>query len=133
MLTRDITYTDYDGMERTETVYFFLSESELAEEELRTPGGYRRLLERIVAEKDRQKLADMFKYILLKAYGEKSDDGRYFVKKRNGQALSELFEASPMFNVMYIEFLSDDGKSFAQFVNDILPESTKKGIPAPQK
>ena len=52
MLKKTITYTDYNGVERTEDFYFNLSKAEIAEMELEIPGGMTTLIERITKTKD---------------------------------------------------------------------------------
>ena len=46
------TYTDYDGVERTEDFLFNLSEAEIVEMEYGVTGGMKRMLEQIVAAKE---------------------------------------------------------------------------------
>ena len=89
MLKKTITYTDYNGVERTEDFYFNLSKAEIAEMELEIPGGMTALIERITKTKDTPSLVKMFKDLILRAYGEKSDDGRRFIKSKE---LKESFE-----------------------------------------
>ena len=48
MLKKTITYTDYNGMERTEDFYFNLSKAELMEMEMSTTGGMEAYVEKIV-------------------------------------------------------------------------------------
>ncbi len=51
MVKKTITYTDYDGTERTEDFYFNLSEAEITEMQLSVEGGMRGYIEKIVAAK----------------------------------------------------------------------------------
>ena len=82
MLKKTITYTDYDDVERTETFYFNISESELTEMQLSTEGGLAERLQKMVDAQDVPSVTKVFKDIILKAYGEKSADGKYFRKSR---------------------------------------------------
>ena len=52
MFKKTVTYTDYDGVERTESFYFNLSEAEIVEMELGTEGGWRERMQRIIDSKD---------------------------------------------------------------------------------
>ena len=80
MITETIKYFDYNGNERTEQCCFNLSKAECMEMELGTEGGMQQLVEKIVNEKDNKRLVEIFKQIILKSYGEKSPDGKYFRK-----------------------------------------------------
>ena len=81
MYKETVTYTDYNGVERTEDVYFNLNKAEVMEMELSTTGGLAEMIMRVVNAKDHPTIVKIFKDILLKAYGEKSADGRQFLKE----------------------------------------------------
>ena len=117
MLKETRTYTDYDGVERTEDFYFALSKAELAEMELSTDGGMQSMIERIINSKDNKKIVEIFKEILLKSYGEKSDDGKRFVKSPE---LSKAFSETPVYSDMFMELATDEAKASA-FIDGILP------------
>lgn len=121
MLKKTITYEDYDGNTRTEDLYFYLSKSELMDMELTTPGGFANKLERVTKAQDGAEIMKIFKEIILKSYGEKSEDGRAFIKKRNGVNLSEAFEQTEAYNQLYTELLTNPDKASA-FVNGIMPK-----------
>ena len=121
MLKKTVTYEDFDGNVRTEDLYFFISKSELAEMEITTPGGFTKKLESITKAQDGAEIMKIFKYIILKAYGEKSDDGRSFIKKKNGVNLSEAFEQTEAYDTLFTELLMDPDKA-AAFINGIMPK-----------
>ena len=129
MLKKTVTYEDYDGNTRTEDLYFFLSKSELMQLELSEPGGLSKKLERITKTNDGKEIIDVFKDIIRMSYGEKSEDGRVFIKKRNGMPIFEEFEQTPAYDALFTELLLDPDKASA-FINGILPkdimELTKK-------
>lgn len=125
MLTKKITYTDYFGEERTETFYFNLTKAELVDMNYSISGGYSEMLQRIVDEKNTVQIAKIFKELILKAYGERSDDGRHFYKiDENGHSLANKFAQTEAFSVLYMELLSDE-KVGAQFFRDILPSDIR--------
>ena len=80
MLKKTIKYTDYNGVERTEDFWFNLSKAEIMEMELSTTGGLAELIQKIVKEQDAPAIIKIFKDLVLKAYGEKSPDGKRFIK-----------------------------------------------------
>lgn len=122
MLKKTIPYTDYNGNDRTEDFYFNLSETEITEMELSIEGGFTDYIQRIVKAKDAPSLIKNFKEIVLKAYGEKSQDGRRFVKSPE---LSEAFSQTEAFNKLFMELVMDDGAG-ADFINGIIPDSLRE-------
>lgn len=127
MLKKTMTYTDYDGNERTEDFYFDLNQAEIMEMELGTAGGMQNFIQRIIDAKDVPELASLFKQIILKAYGKKSDDGRRFIKK---DEFIEDFVSTPAYSMLYMELCTDSDKA-AAFMNAIIPKvDEKKETPA---
>lgn len=122
MIKKTIKYVDYNGVERNEDFYFNLSKAELAEMELSVEGGMAKLLEEIGNSKDNKRIVEAFKQIILKSYGEKSADGKRFMK--NGD-LSEAFMQSEAYSELFMELLTDE-KLAADFVKGILPANIEK-------
>lgn len=121
MLKQTIKYTDYNGAEREEDFYFNLSRAELIDLEYKTPGGLKELLERIIKEKDTVKIYQMFRNIVELSYGEKSDDGKHFVKSPE---ISKAFTETEAFSELMMKFIKDADFA-AKFVNGIVPASSK--------
>lgn len=117
MLKKTITYTDYNDVERTEDFYFNISKAELAEMEMGTTGGFSEMIERVIAAQDVPSLVKIFKEIILKAYGEKSLDGKRFIKS---EELSTAFSQTEAYSNLYME-LATDADAATKFVNGILP------------
>ena len=118
MLKKLINYTDYDGRERSENFYFYLNKAELMEMELGVDGGMQQMIQLIIDKQDIPKIMDAFKRIILKAYGEKSPDGRRFVKSKE---LSEAFSQTEAYSNLYMELVTD-ANAAATFINSIVPE-----------
>ena len=121
MLKKTVKYEDFDGNTREETLYFFITKTELTEMELKTPGGFAKKLERISTSANGAEIMDVFKEIILTAYGEKSEDGRSFIKKRNGVRLADEFEQTMAFDALFTELITNPDKASA-FVNGIMPK-----------
>jgi len=118
MLKKTITYTDYDGVERTEDYYFNLSKAELIEMELTASNdGMEAMIKQIVAAKDRPALFKTFKKILLTSVGVKSPDGKRFIKN---DEIRDGFEQTEAYSELLVELISDDTKA-ANFINAIMP------------
>lgn len=122
MLKKTITYTDYNGMERTEDFYFNLNQAEVAEMELSTTGGMADMIRKIVAAQDIPAIIKVFKEILLKSYGEKSDDGRRFIKSKQ---ISTDFSQTEAFSQLYMELATNPDMA-ADFINGVLPKNLEK-------
>lgn len=117
MLKKTITYTDYDGNQRTEDFLFNLSKSEVLEMEMGINGGMTKLIQRLVAEQDMERITKTFKDIILKAYGEKSLDGKYFEKS---EEKSRRFSQTGAYDELFLELLDPDKCTL--FINGILPQ-----------
>lgn len=126
MLKKIITYTDYNGVERTEPFYFNLSKAELMEMELGVTGGMTEMLDKIIAAKDAPSLMKTFKEMIMKAYGVKSDDGKRLIKS---EELSIAFTQTEAYSVLFMELITDD-KAAADFVNGIIPNEIQTEVAA---
>lgn len=122
-----VTYTDYNGMERKETFYFNMNEAELIEMQYGTAGGLDQTIKKIIEAQDQGALIAIFKKLLLDSYGVKSDDGRRFIKKQDGRRLSDEFEQTPAYPILYMKLASDD-EAAAKFINEIVPANVAKEI-----
>lgn len=118
MLKKTITYTDYNGITRTEDCYFNLNKAEIAEMELSTPGGFAEMINKITASMDGKMIMKVFKELILKSYGEKSADGKRFVKS---EELSEAFSQTEAYNELFMELITDSDAA-AKFFNGIVPQ-----------
>lgn len=117
MLKKRIKYTDYDGEVREEDFYFNLNKAEIIEMELSTVGGLKQMIEKITDSKDMPQLIALFKELIIKSYGEKSPDGKRFVKSRE---LSDAFMQTEAYSELFMELATND-ESAAEFVNGIIP------------
>lgn len=118
MLKKTITYTDYDGLERTEEFRFNLTKAELMDMELTTVGTFSKLMQKIIDEKDMVRLAKYFKELILKSYGVKSDDGKRFIKSPE---LSEAFSQTEAYSELYMELLGNSEYA-VKFIQEVMPK-----------
>lgn len=124
MLTKSITYTDYNGVEHTEDFFFNLSKTELAELEMSVNGGFTTLLTQMINEDDNAKLMDYFKRLILMSYGKKSIDGKRFMKKNpDGTRLADEFYETPAYDELFMELVNGGAKTVSDFVLGIVPAS----------
>jgi len=118
MLKKTIKYTDFDGLERTEDFYFNLSKAEVLEMEMGVTGGMVKMLNKIVAEQDSAKLVERFKDLVLRSYGEKSPDGKRFIKSKE---LADAFSQTEAYSELFME-LATNTEAATSFVNGIVPQ-----------
>lgn len=124
MLKETVTYIDYNDNERTDELYFNLTDAEIMELELSTPGGLAGMINRVIAAQDQPTIIKIFKDFILKAYGVKSPDGKQFIK--NDKVRAE-FEQSEAYSIMFMR-LATDAKYAADFVNGLVSAEKRQAI-----
>lgn len=134
MKAKQITYIDFNGVERTETHYFNISKRELVKMQAGTDGGLYALMQRAVDAQNETMLAKVYEDLIDMSYGIKTSDGRGF--KKSPEILAE-FKATGAYEELFLEML--DAEKFAAFINEILPAevakeaaamAAKNGLPA---
>ena len=128
MLKKTIKYTDYNGLEREEDFYFNLTKAEIMEMEMSIVGGFTEMIKKIIDAKDAPAIIKIFKELVLKAYGEKSADGKRFIKSKE---IAESFSQTEAYSNLFME-LATDSDAAAAFVNGIIPQNmeNKHTIPS---
>lgn len=98
MLKKQVTYKDYDGNDKTTTLYFHLNKFEWLELETYTKGGLIENLKHAIETGNAKKTIDILKKIILRSYGEKDPETGSFEKSDDiairfskTDAFSELF------------------------------------------
>ena len=136
MYKKTIKYEDYNGVERTEDHYFYLSEAELMKMEMSINGGLAEMIQRIVAAQDAPAIVEIFDEMISKSYGQKSLDGKRFIKvDENGRRLFDEFKQTEAYSQLFMELASNADEA-AKFVNGIMPaklsERAKAELPITQ-
>lgn len=121
MITKEITFTDYNGQERKEKYQFNFTKAELTEMELSVNGGLSAMMERIKETDDRPELMRIFKDLILKAYGVKSADGKRFVKS---EELRTEFSQTEAYSELYMELVTNTDSAI-NFFNGLIPNDLK--------
>lgn len=124
MLKKSITYEDFDGNEVTEDYYFHLSKAELIEMEMSHKGGFEKYLTEIVKAEDGAKIIAEYKKLVLMTYGQKSEDGKRFIKS---QALRDEFASTEAYSQLFME-LCTNAELAAEFVNGVIPRGLAESI-----
>mgnify|MGYP006982650091 CR=1 FL=1 len=128
MLKITETYVDFNGVERKEDFYFNLTQAELMDMELGLDesmiGSMSSVLKKIVAAKDTRSIMKIFKQLVSKAYGVKTEDGKRFVKNDEVRA---AFEQHPAYSQIYMRLATND-KEASDFVLGILPKDISEKV-----
>lgn len=125
MYVRPITYEDLDGNTRTEEYCFNLNKAELTEMHLTATGGLDNVVRKIIATQDNAGLVNIFKKLILDSYGEKSLDGKHFLKEdEDGRPLSRKFKQSEAYAALFMELSSDENKAI-EFITNIMPKDLR--------
>lgn len=122
MIKKTITYSDFNGNERTEDFYFNLTKAEITKMELSTKGGLAEMIQRIVAAQDTPAIIEVFEDLIKRSYGVKTPDGRGFSKKAEDL---ESFMATEAYSQLFME-LATDADAAAKFVNGVVPADMAK-------
>lgn len=123
------TYTDYNGEERTEDFYFNLNKAELMEMQLSIDGGLEKKIKSIIAAKDTKEMIKIFKELVLSSYGEKSPDGKRFIKN---DELREAFMQTEAYSDIFME-LATDSDAASKFIKGIVPYIPESQLALPDK
>lgn len=118
MLKKTIKFSNLDGEEVSEDFYFHISKAELIEMEMSHSGGLSEWLRNVVADEDGKSIISEFKKIILGAYGERSPDGRRFIKN---QELRDEFEQTDAYSVLFVELVTNTDAAI-EFVNGVMPQ-----------
>lgn len=126
MYKKTITYPDYNGEEIKEDFYFNLTKAEILEMQLEKEGGLAEKIQSIVDSKNVPELIKIFKELILRSYGKKSDDGKRFIKSPE---LSREFTQTEAYSELFME-LATDSDAASAFINGIIPANLAKELPA---
>jgi len=124
VIKKTITYEDFNGNQQTEDFYFNLTKAELIEMEVSEEGGLGEYLTKIGESNDGAKIIEWFKKIVLISYGEKSPDGKRFIKN---QELRDSFASSEAYSELFME-LATDAKAASAFMNGVVPKDLAKDV-----
>lgn len=120
MLRKKMTYTNFNGVEVTETFCFHLTQAEIMQMELETVGGYQGFLQKILDAKDVVSMIKVLNEFIDMSYGVLSEDGKYFTKSEEDL---KRFKATQAYSDLYMSLLDPDAAS--AFINAVAPSIPK--------
>lgn len=132
MLIRPITFIDLDGESKTENFHFNLTTSEVAEMELEIDGGLSEHLFDVIEKHDARELLRIYKLLISLAYGERTADGKYFLKENaEGYKLGRLFVQHPAYDALFMELMGSESsdEAFSEFLTGCLPKTIVDKLP----
>lgn len=124
MYAKTITYTDFNDVERTETIHFNLSKTELSKMAATEGGGFGVRLQRMMDAKDIGEILDTITFIIEQSYGVKSDDGRYF--RKSPEYLAD-FKDSPLYDEFWMMLMNDED-TISDFIIEVMPKDMRAEI-----
>jgi hypothetical protein len=124
VLKKTITYEDLNGDNVNEDHYFHLSKAELIELELSHEGGFDKHLKRIVDSKNGAEIVSEMKKLILMSYGQKSEDGKRFIKS---QELIDEFTQTEAWSTLFMEIATEAGKA-VEFVRGVMPSGMEEAL-----
>lgn len=122
MIKKEVEFTNYNGDTVKQSFYFDLSEAEVSELQVEHNGRLTEYLQKIVDAQDSKEIVRYFKKLMILAYGEKSQDGNYFIKD---EETKRHLIYSPAYSKIFMELATDD-EAGAAFVQGILPPDLEK-------
>lgn len=123
MISKVITYLNYDGEEVEETYLFHLSGPEAIRLELETEGLEKRIRS-FVEKEDAKSVMEFFERIIIESYGVKSADGKIF---RKSKELAEDFRQSAAYEALFLEILTNEDAAIS-FFNGVAPKPQSKAL-----
>lgn len=121
MVKKTVTFSDFNGNEITKDFYFNLTKMEFKELDENIPGGLNNLMDKLLTEKDRNLTVRLLSILLLAAYGEKTDDGRFVKEDVHGRRLSSYFKVSEAWDVLFMNLVQNE-RELSDFLVGIIPK-----------
>lgn len=121
MLKKQITYKDFDGNDKTDTLYFHLNKFEWLELETYTKGGLIENLKHALETNNAKKTIDILKKIILRAYGEKNENGQF----EKSDDLAVRFSKTDAFSELFYELAYNAEASQAFFLG-LIPQELRE-------
>lgn len=120
MYRKTITYKDFDGNERTEEYLFNFTKEQTLKLQNSVQGGLDERIKKLNVATDNVEIYNLFRSIVLDAYGVKSEDGRHFYKF---EELTKEFESTEAFSEIVWSLIEGGEEAMAEFINNVIPSA----------
>lgn len=124
MYKKNITYTDFNGDERTDAFYFNLSDAEILDLQVSYGGDMSRIMSNMLEKHDAKGLLGIITDLILTSYGEKSNDGKRFMKN---QEIRDGFVTTDAYSKLVLDLLNDE-KEFEKFMTNVIPSAKREAL-----
>ncbi len=124
MLKKEIKFIDFNGKEQSQTLYFNLTEPEIVRLDVQFEGGLVEYIEMLDDKAKPEDILSLFEKILKASFGEKSDDGLYFIKD---PAKVDKFYQSAAYSAIFVELVQDVDKA-TTFFNSLLSRTSIESV-----
>lgn len=104
------------GTERKVECYFHLTQGELAEMQIATEGGLTEVLQAVVDSKNAHLIVQFFRAILLKAHGEKTEEGEFWKNVKR----TEIFASSEAYSQIVCWLLQCEPEEMKKFMEGVM-------------
>lgn len=131
MIKKDITFKNFMGEEVTESFYFNMSKGELVKQQMAAidqhTESFQDKLEKIGKNLQGAELVAVLDEIILNGYGERTTDGKNFVKVRDGKRIVENFMSSNAYSELVVELCTKE-EAMSDFVNGLMPADLRDSV-----
>ena len=123
MIKKTVKYTDFNDMERTDDLYFHMSEPELIKLSVSKEGGFERYIDKMIQANNIKEVVAVLEEVIQLTYGVKTDDGRF----EKSPELLNKFLSSEAYNVLFMD-IAQNADTAAEFINGVIPKNLKKQV-----
>lgn len=127
MFKYTVNYEDFDGNQQSETLFFNFSKPELMKLQMKDNGKYTDHLQVVAESNNPMEIMNAFSEIILMAYGQKSEDGKRFIKSDEAR---EEFSQSAAYDAFLFELIGDPD-IMNKFMVGVFPKDLMAQVPLP--
>ena len=125
MYKTNVTFENFEGEKVSKDLYFNLTKAEIMELQYSYEGGFTAYLDSIIhpisGKPDPKKVMDLFKLMIMKSYGVRTEDGGF----RKNKDLAEEFLSTDAYSELFMKIINDE-KAMNDFLFGILPREAQE-------
>jgi hypothetical protein len=128
LIKKTITFENYNGEKETEDFYFNMSKGELVKMQMaaidQKTESFQDKIEKIGKNLNGKALIEVFDEIILGSIGQRTTDGKKFMKSA---AITDEFKSSEAYSELIVELCTDD-KAAVTFINGLIPKNLREDV-----